>query len=180
MTKWAARISVGAIVASSILFAQQRAAMPHGKTASEVQVPGDVAQGKAIFNGKGGCLECHMVGSQGSVVGVNLSEIATQLTVAELQNALLNPSPTVEPGNQLYRVVMSDGKVITGKLLNQDLSSLQMLDSHGDLIALQRSNIREAGFTQTPPMPSYQGKLTPEEQTNLIAYLATLKGVINQ
>lgn len=177
---WAARICVGAIVASSILFAQRRAAIPHAKTASEVQVPGDAAQGKAIFDGKGGCLECHMVGSQGSIVGVNLSAVATQLTVAQLQNALLNPSPTVNPGNQLYRVVMSDGKVITGKLLNQDLSSLQMLDSQGNLVAVQRSNVKEAGFTQTPPMPSYRDKLTPEEQTNLIAYLATLKGIISQ
>ena len=43
---------------------------------------------------------------------------------------------------------MTDGEVFTGKLLNQGPYSLQMLDSQGQLIALQRSKVREAGFTK--------------------------------
>ncbi len=177
---WAAKISLGVVVAGGILFAQQRNAFPHPKTASEVQIPGDAAHGKAIFDGKGGCLVCHRVGSKGSLLGVNLSDIATQRTVEQLRKSLLNPSPEVQEANQLYRVVMRDGTTVKGKLLNRGLNSLQMLGSKGNLISLRRSDVRESGFMETPPMPSYQDKLTPEEQGDLIAYLATLKGVISQ
>lgn len=177
---WAARISLGVVMAGGVLFAQQRGAFPHPKTASEVQVPGDAAHGQAIFNGKGGCLACHQVGNKGSLLGVNLSDVATQQTVEQLRESLLNPSPQVQEANQLYRIVTRDGTTYTGKLLNQGLSTMQMLDSKGNLISLRRSDVRESGFIQTPPMPSYQGKLTPEEQTDLIAYLATLKGIIGE
>jgi hypothetical protein len=36
--------------------------------------------------------------------------------------------------------------------------------------------LRENGFTVTPPMPLYRDKLTEEEQTNLIAFLSSLRG----
>jgi putative heme-binding domain-containing protein len=110
-------------------------------------------------------------------MGPNLSDIAPQQTVEELRKVLLNPSPEVDPADRLYRVVTRDGRTITGRLLNQDVYSLQMLDSKERLVAFQKSNLREFNFTQTPPMPSYRDKLTSEEQTDVIAYLAMLKGI---
>jgi len=177
---WVARISLGMVVAGGVLFAQQRNAFQRPKTASEVQVPGDAAHGKVIFDGKGGCLRCHQVGSEGSLLGVNLSDIASQRTVEQLRQSLLTPSSEVQEINQLYRVVMRDGTTITGKLLNQDLSNLQLLDSKGNLTSVRRSDIRQSGFMRTPAMPSYQDKLTPDEQRDLIAYMATLKGIVGE
>jgi hypothetical protein len=77
-------------------------------------------------------------------------------------------------------VVTTDGREITGRLLNQDVYSLQMLDSKEQLVVFQKSSLREFNFVQTPPMPSYRDKLSSEEQTDLIAYLATLAGVVKQ
>jgi hypothetical protein len=77
-------------------------------------------------------------------------------------------------------VVTRDGRTITGRLLNQDIYSLQMLDSKEQLVAFQKTNLREFNFVQTPPMPSYRDKLSTEEQADLIAYLATLRGVKKQ
>lgn len=101
--------------------------------------------------------------------------IAAGHTVEELRKALFDSNPDVQPRNQLYRLVTSDGKTITGRILNQDELSLQMLVSDGRLQAFQKSNLRAYGFTKTPPMPSYRDKLTPEEQADLIAFLASLK-----
>jgi hypothetical protein len=86
----------------------------------------------------------------------------------------------VQPNNRLYRVVTHGGKTITGKLLNQDVYSLQMLDSEGRLLAFQRAELGDAGFVQTPPMPSYRDKLSSQEQADLLAYLASLKSVMPQ
>ena len=40
---------------------------------------GDVTRGKAIFEGKGGCLNCHRVGDRGSYLGPDLTEIGVDV-----------------------------------------------------------------------------------------------------
>jgi putative heme-binding domain-containing protein len=180
MSNWALKSGLTALAVCGILSAQVQNGGPRPKTASQVNVPGDAAQGQAIFNGKGVCLSCHRVGDRGSRMGPNLSDIATKQTVDELRQALLSPNPEVDPANRSYRVVTADGKTITGKLLNQDVYSLQMLDAKEQLVAFQKAGLREYGFAPTPAMPSYQDKLSAAEQTDVIAYLATLTGVVKQ
>jgi hypothetical protein len=63
------------------------------------------------------------------------------------------------------------------KLLNQDTFSVQILDSKERPLGFQKPNPREFNFIQNSPMPSYRSKLSCEEPTDLIAYLASLKGV---
>jgi putative heme-binding domain-containing protein len=179
MSKWPLRAGLGVIVVSGMLLAQN-AAGPRPKMASEIQVPGDSTHGQAIFEGKGECLSCHRVGDRGSTSGPNLSDMATLRTVDELQKALLDPNQKVNPENRLYRVVTADGRKITGRLLNQDIYSLQMLDVNEQLVAFQKSTLREFNFVQTGPMPSYRDKLSAGETTDLIAYLASLTGVVKQ
>ena len=171
-------VTLGALLFAAIALtpAQQPHSLQPKTTASEVEVPGDPAKGQAIFVGKGGCLSCHRVADDGSRMGPNLGGIATERSVEDLQKALLDPGQDVAPRNQQYRIVTNDGQVITGRILNQDDFSLQMLDSHERLRGFLKSNLRESGFTATPPMPSYRDKLTAEEQTNLIAFLSSLRG----
>jgi mono/diheme cytochrome c family protein len=66
--------------------------------------------------------------------------------------------------------------VISGLLLNQDIFSVQLLDANGALASLQKSDLRESGLLKKSPMPSYKGKLTPQELADLIAYVAALRG----
>jgi putative heme-binding domain-containing protein len=179
MRHWAMKTGVAVMVVSGMLLAQEPSAHRQ-KSAAETEVPGDPVRGQAIFEGKGACVSCHRVGDRGSTMGPNLSEIATQRSVEELQRALLNPKQTADAENRLYRVVTADGGKFTGKLLNQDVYSLQILDSKDELKAFQRSALREFDFAPTPAMPSYREKLSVEEQADLIAYLATLKGVVKQ
>lgn len=167
---------LGVVMASGLYAQVQNSSSPE-KSAVETPNLGDAARGQTLFAGKGGCASCHRVGDTGSVVGPNLSEIGQQRTADQLRKSLLDPDATVQPKNRLYQVVTRGGKTITGKLLNQDPYSLQMIDSEGRLVAFQRTDLRDAGFAQTPPMPSYRDKLNPEEQADLLAYLASLKSV---
>ena len=147
-----------------------------GLLAAAQQWPGDAKRGSTVFEGKGACLTCHRVRDKGSRLGPDLTEIASQRTREALEKALLDPNPEVLPQNRTYRVVTRDGVVFTGKLMNQDTFSVQMLDSKERLVGFQKSNLREFGFVQTSPMPSYRSKLSPDEVADLIAYLASLKG----
>ncbi len=164
---WALRIGVGAVLLSSLLTAQ----------VSEKQV--NPLRGKALFEGKGQCTSCHRVGETGSGLGPNLTDIATQLSPEQLRKSLLDPDPAVPPAYQRYRVVTHDGKAISGKLLNQNSYSLQMIDADNQLVAFERSQLREWGIIQTPSMPSYRETLSPQELADILAYLASLNGAIS-
>ena len=108
---------------------------------------GDAARGKAIFEGKGGCAGCHRVYGVGSRVGPDLSDIGALRRVAEIELSLLDPNAEVLPQNRYYRVVTKSGETVTGRLLNEDAFSIQMLDTKERLLSFQRTDLREAGFS---------------------------------
>ena len=137
---------------------------------------GDPARGQAIFEGKGQCTTCHRVYGRGPRLAPDLTEIGLTRPLPELRDAVLDPSATMRPGNRPFRLVTRDGRTITGRLLNQDSFSIQMLDADERLVSLQKRNVREHGFITTSPMPSYRDTLTVEEVDDLVGYLVSLKG----
>src|SRR5580692_9610605 len=137
---------------------------------------GDAARGKAIFQGKGGCASCHRVYGVGSRVGPDLSDIGALRRVGEIQLSILDPNDEVLPQNRYYRVTTKSGETITGRLLNEDTFSIQLLDTKERLLSLKRTDLRETGFLSESPMPSYRDKLTKAEQDDLVTYLLSLKG----
>ena len=113
----------------------------------------------------------------GSRVGPDLSDIGSLRRTAEIEQSLLDPNAEVLPQNRFYRVVTKQGETITGRLLNLDTFTVQMLDSKERLLSLQRSDLREAAFLKDSPMPSYRGKLSTQELSDVVAYLDSLKGL---
>ncbi len=142
-----------------------RAAAPHG----------NVARGQAIFEGKG-CAGCHRVNGVGSRVGPDLSDVGALRRVAEIELAILDPNAEVLPQNRYYRVTTKSGETITGRLLNEDTFSIQLLDTKERLLSIQRTDVRNAAFLSDSPMRSYRDKLTKAEQDDLVTYLISLKG----
>lgn len=168
------------MVAAGVLCAQRRDGPPASPKPGAA-FPGNAASGKLIFEGKGACLGCHRVAGQGSRLGPNLTELANlNRSSEELQKSILEPDAEIEPQNRFYRVVTPDGANVTGRLLNHDTFSVQLIDSKEQLRTFQKSELREHGFVRSSPMPSYRGKLTSDELTDLIAYLSSLKGITKQ
>ena len=137
---------------------------------------GDTAPGKIVFEGKGGCLACHRVGTNGSHVGPDLSDIGSLRQAAQIERSILGPNETVEPENRYIRAVTRDGAVIVGRRLNEDTHTLQLMDATERLISLSKSDLRELTLLKASAMPSYRGKLSPVEVSDLVNYLLSLKG----
>jgi putative heme-binding domain-containing protein len=135
---------------------------------------GDAAQGQAIFEGKGGCLSCHRVNNKGSYLAPDLSEIGAARSSASFEDTLLDPNIRAQPGNRSVRAVTSSGAVITGRRLNEDTWSVQIIDSHEKLVSLWKPDLKEYTILASP-MPSYKNTLTPAERADLIAYLISLQ-----
>jgi cytochrome c oxidase cbb3-type subunit III len=140
------------------------------------KLPGDAARGMAIFDGKGGCISCHRANGTGSYFGPDLSDIGATRQEAYLERSILEPNETIAPQNRLVRAVTKQGATITGRRLNEDTHTLQLVDEKDRLISLSKSDLREFTLLKTSTMPSYQAKLSPQEVADVVSYLLSLKG----
>ena len=64
----------------------------------------------------------------------------------------------------------------TGRLLNLDTFTVQMLDAKEQLRSFVKADLRDHGFAEKSPMPSYKTTLTPQELADVVTYLTSLKG----
>jgi putative heme-binding domain-containing protein len=139
-------------------------------------VAGDSGRGRALFEGKGGCLKCHRVRASGSRLGPDLSEIGAVRPAADLERKILEPDSVILPQNRFVRVVTRGGESITGRRLNEDTLTIQLIDSKERLVSLSKAELRQHTLLKNSPMPSYRDKLTSAEIDDLVAYLLSLKG----
>ena len=137
---------------------------------------GDATRGRALFDGKGGCASCHRVDRAGSRVAHNLSDIGSQRAPASIQRSLLDPTSQMMPINRPVRAVRKDGTVVTGRRLNEDTYSVQIIDDRERLHSLLKSDLREFTISKTSPMPSFAKTFSSAETADVVAYLLTLKG----
>jgi len=140
-----------------------------------LSVGGDPLRGKAIYDGKGNCASCHRVSGVGSRLGPDLSKIGQLRRAVDLETSLIDPSAEVLPTNRFYRVVTKSGTTITGRLLNHDTFTVQIMDAKEELRTFRKDDLKEHGFVPTP-MPSYENKLTQQELADVVTYLVSLKG----
>ena len=145
-------------------------------TPSKGMLPGVAARGQTLFTGKGQCQNCHSVAGIGGRSGPALSEIGGSRRAIELQRAILEPSADIRQDHRPVRITMRDGSTVTGRLMNQDTFTIQLLDGSSRLRLLDKSSVREVTIPKESPMPSYKGKLDEQEVADLIAYLRTLRG----
>lgn len=155
------------------LIAFIRAGFDVGGTAVRV---GHVGRGQAVFEGKGGCATCHRVNGSGPRAAPDLSEIGAMRTPSALQRSLVDPTSAMQPINRPVRAVTKDGKTIRGRRLNEDTFTVQLIDEEERLVSLAKADLKEYELARTSPMPSFAGKLSADEQADLVAYLLSLKG----
>jgi len=137
---------------------------------------GDPERGRAVFEGKGDCDSCHRVGMTGPRYAPDLSNVGAVRTAGTLERMLLDPTEAMLPIMRQVRAVLRDGTVITGRRLNEDTFTVQLIDTSERLVSLDRAALREYTVSDTATMPSYADKLTDEERVDLVAYLLSLKG----
>jgi putative heme-binding domain-containing protein len=154
-----------------VAYLRSLAASPAG-----TRLAGNAARGQTIFTGKGQCQNCHSVAGVGSRTGPSLSEIGALRRAVELQRSIVDPGVEIRADHRPVRVVMKDGSTITGRLLNQDTFTIQLLDPGARLRLVEKSAVREFTMLKESPMPSYRDKLDAQEVADLVTYLTTLRG----
>jgi PQQ-dependent dehydrogenase (methanol/ethanol family) len=143
--------------------------------AADSKVPGDQAAGKEFFFGQGQCASCHMVYGAGEPVGPDLSNVARELTVDQIRQALVQPGGQTTAGYALVNVRLRDGRTLRGFVRSRTRFDMQLQDLQGEFHAVALDQVASLQEEKQSLMPAV--KATPGELQNLIAYLSSLSGV---
>ncbi len=142
----------------------------------DVATLGDAGRGRAIFEGAGDCLSCHRLQGRGLRTGPDLTRIGAVRPLSALRRSLLDPTGTMRPIDRPVELVTADGTRVTGRRLNEDTYTVQILDDDARLRSFDKADLREFHVIAQSPMPAYGDRLDPAALADLLAYLVSLKG----
>lgn len=135
---------------------------------------GDADQGRMLFSGKGACSSCHRVNGHGPRTAPDLTDIGRLRMPAVLQRTLVDPRAALLPINRPVTIVTEDDEVISGRRLNEDTYTVQIIDSKERLLSLVKADLKHYEVSESPThQPT---TLSGEEVADLVAYLMSLKG----
>ncbi len=140
---------------------------------------GDAAAGERVFFHPQGprCFACHRVDGRGAMIGPDLSTIGRATSRDKLIESILNPSKEIAPQFVTWQVVLRDGRVRTGMIVDEGPNStVTLADNQGKLEIIHRTLIEERRALPTSIMPdNLPDLMTRREFLDLIAFLAERK-----
>ena len=140
------------------------------------KLPGDPGAGKAVFESKGRCAQCHAVGAHGASIGPELTAIGNRYSANYLRTSLVKPEADIAIAYRGIRVVTKAGEAFSGVRLNEDDVSIQLRDISNNLRSFLKAEVREIQREKPALMPSYASALSAKELDDVVAYLSTLRG----
>jgi PQQ-dependent dehydrogenase (methanol/ethanol family) len=143
--------------------------------AFDAKPSGDAAAGERFFFGAGNCVSCHSVGGHGGHTGPDLSNIARQSTLAELEQSLTDPSARIAPGYGVVDVTLNGGQTLRGFARSRGSHDLQLQTFDGALHLLADTEYRQIRTEEASLMPPLRA--SPSELRDLMAWLSRLGGV---
>ncbi len=134
---------------------------------------GDVELGKAVF--KKQCAKCHRHSGEGENIGPDLTGMAVH-PKAELLTHIIDPSRSVEGNFRLYTVLTDEGRIYTGMLAAETLTTIELIDTEAKRHTILREEIEQLLNSGKSLMPEgFEKQMTSSELTDLLEFL-TAKG----
>jgi putative heme-binding domain-containing protein len=130
---------------------------------------GDPARGKMVFNKA--CASCHMLFGEGKQVGPDLTH-ANRSDREFLLASLIDPSAAIRKEYLAYEVETTDGRMLSGVIVEQTGGGLTLATSTGERMVLpqtQIAGVRESALSLMPE--DVLKSLNPQEVRDLFAHL---------
>jgi putative heme-binding domain-containing protein len=141
------------------------AAAPHG----------NAENGERIFNAR--CSSCHVVNGRGGVLGPDLSRIGIARTPAALTRQIRGAVEDFRQGYEPVTVTTAQGRTVRGTRKNEDMFSVQVMDSTERLQGYVKSEVKAVTPEKRSLMPAYGlDQLNEQDLNDLVRYLGTLRG----
>jgi cytochrome c oxidase cbb3-type subunit 3 len=135
-------------------------------------LPGDAAQGKKIFFGKGACSTCHTISGEGGFLGPDLAPYGSSMSAEAILKAIVNPARTAPFGYRPAKIITRDGTSVEGVVRNEDNFSVQLQTKDGAFLFLQKADLQSFEYSGQSMMPAnYADRLSRSELNDLISFL---------
>jgi putative heme-binding domain-containing protein len=136
---------------------------------------GNVAHGAQLFSTS--CAGCHRVAGKGGRLGPDLTRIGVARSRAALVREIRAPSEVIAPGYETVTLVTKDGQRIRGAKKNEDVFSIQIMDTRERIQGYLKSDLQEVIYEKDSLMPIYgPDRLNDGDLSDLVGYLSTLRG----
>ncbi len=136
----------------------------------------DVVKGKTVFTQR--CATCHKAGSEGNLVGPELTTISRKFDRTALLDAVMNPDAAIVFGYEPWLINKKNGESFYGFLVAESKDNVVLKDMKGNkhVITVSEISLKEKQNKSLMPDPA-AGGLTEADLANVTEYL--LKGNFN-
>ncbi len=133
-----------------------------------------VQTGKAVFQRV--CAACHAVNGVGVDVGPPLGGNVAEKSDSQLLLSVLDPSREVDPKFLGYTALLTDGRVISGIIVDETPEMLTLSVSGGQRQPVPRGDLEQLKQTGKSLMPEgLEQQISPDEMAALFAFLRSKK-----
>ena len=130
---------------------------------------GDPVAGQAVF--KKTCALCHKIYGEGQDVGPELTSNGRN-DFDQLISNIFDPSLVIGPGYQATTLATTEGRILTGLLVEDGKDRVLLKLQGGQVETIGRSQIEEMKTSALSLMPdSFETQLAPQEIVDLCAFL---------
>jgi putative heme-binding domain-containing protein len=136
---------------------------------------GNAENGAKIFRAM--CAGCHLVNNTGGRLGPDLSRIGAARTRDALITRVRRGAEDFRPGYEPVTVTPPNGQPIQGVKKNEDLFSVQVMDTRERIQGYQKDKMKSVETVTKSAMPVFpRERLTDADLDDLVRYLQTLRG----
>jgi putative heme-binding domain-containing protein len=136
---------------------------------------GNADNGKRLFASQ--CASCHRVAGLGGRLGPDLTRIGIARSRAALVREIRTPSEWIPSAYETVTLVTKDGQRIRGVKKNEDVFSIQIMDTRERIQGHLKSSLQEVIYEKSSLMPAFgPGRVSDSDLNDLVGYLSTLRG----
>ena len=136
---------------------------------------GSVGTGEGVFAAN--CLACHRIGDRGGRLGPDLSRIGTARARAAIARQIRGNMADFRTGFEPVTLTTPNGQQIQGVKKNEDLFSVQIMDTGERIQGYLREDMRTVTNEKKSAMPAFgPDRLSDADLDDLLAYLTSLQG----
>ncbi len=141
---------------------------------------GDAKKGKTLYEASLkndlACARCHTVQGKGGQVGPDLSMIGKKLAREGMLEAILFPSKGIADQYIVHVIQTAKGVTVQGLLIEDTAAGVVLRDAEGRDTRIAAADIEKREKSPKSIMPEdVVAHMTPDELTDLVEYLLTLK-----
>jgi putative heme-binding domain-containing protein len=136
---------------------------------------GNAENGAKVFRAM--CVACHKVNNTGGRLGPDLSRIGSARTREVMRARIRRGSEDFRAGFEPVTVTPADGAPIQGVKKNEDLFSVQIMDTGERIQGYEKDKVKAVENGKKSAMPVFgPDRLSDSDLDDLLRYLQTLRG----